>query len=237
MVKALGVKMVRFKKVNVDFWGLILVAFLKTNRKSRRRALKFFYKRVRDRRRDRRRRFVRYVYRLDVVNIPEPRRRLKKRFTSLRLVKYFYITLVYKQFRRMARAAHKKDGYFEGHYCLALEGRVVTFLYRTGFVATMQEAFTAVRQGAVTLNGRVRRFANAQVALYRLLGIHAQLKKRVYFDLLVRLCVNRRSLFNRPRYMYISHWFLFAFMQQHPMLKDLVLPKFLDIYRATGYAH
>lgn len=237
MVKALGIRLTRFKKVNVDYWGLVLVAFLKTNRKSRRRTLKFFFCRARERRRFRRRRFMRYVYRLDQVHLREPRRRMKKSFTTLRLVKYFYITLVYKHFRLMARAAHKKDGYFEGHYCLALEGRVVTFLYRTGFVATMQEAFALVRQGAVTVDGKVRRFANSPVALYRLLGIHPRLKKSVYFDLLVRLCVNRRSLFNRPRYMYISHWFLFAFMQRHPSLRDLVLPRFLDIYRATGFAH
>lgn len=30
---------------------------------------------------------------------------------------------------------------------------------------------------------------------------------------------------------------LHAFMFQYPYKKDLALPKFIDIYRATGYAH
>jgi len=236
MVKALAPRIALFKKVNVDFWSLVLVAFLKTNRKRHRISLRYFFRRSWERRWVRRRRYVRYVYRLDRVDVKGIQKRRKKSFTSLRLVKFYYITLVYKQFRRLARQAHKQDGFFEGNYCLALEGRLVTFLYRTGFVTTLQEAFLWVRQGAITVDRKVHSFANEQVGLYRVLGFHPWLKKRAYFELLVRLCVNRRSLFKGPRYMYVSYWFLFAFMQQHPMLKDLVLPKFLDIYRATGYA-
>ena len=51
----------------------------------------------------------RYVYRIDVVK-PNPRRkRLKKSFVTLRLVKLFYLTLKYKQFRTIARKAAKRD--------------------------------------------------------------------------------------------------------------------------------
>lgn len=105
----------------------------------------------------------------------------------------------------MARGARKKDGYFEGHYCLALEGRLITFVYRSGFVCTMFEALRAVKRHYVTVNKRLLTYANQKVKLYQLLGIHPSVKKRIYFDLLVRLCINRRSLFNGPRYMYISH--------------------------------
>jgi len=205
MVKAVAHSMVVFKKVQADPWGLSLLGLQRTNRKKHKRVNQFFFKRKVSRRKSFKKRAIRYVYRLDIVNIREPRRRYKKRFTSIRIVKFFYLTLFYFQFRRMARAARKKDGFFEGHYCLALEGRMLTFLYRTGFVSDMFEALAFVRNSFLTLNRRVLNFANQQVALYALLALHVSIKKKVYFSLLVRLCINRRSLFNAPRYIYISY--------------------------------
>jgi hypothetical protein len=42
---------------------------------------------------------------------PTPRRkRLKKSFVTLRLVKLFYLTLKYRQFRTIAKKAAKRDG-------------------------------------------------------------------------------------------------------------------------------
>jgi ribosomal protein S4 len=89
---------------------------------------------------------------LDVVAIRERKKRFKKRFTSLRLVKLYYLTLVYKQFKKVARTARKKDGFFEGHYCLALEGRLIAFLYRTGFVASLFESLAYTKNALLTVN-------------------------------------------------------------------------------------
>jgi hypothetical protein len=136
----------------------------------------------------------------------------------------------------MAIASRKKDGYFEGHYCLALEGRLISFLYRTGFVSNLFESLYYIKHNFVTLNKEIFNYVNQPTKLYMLLSFHPIIKKKVYLDLLTRLCINNRFLFNYPKYMYISYCFLFAFMFRFPAKKDLVLPKFLDIYRATGFA-
>jgi hypothetical protein len=237
MVKSVGHSLAIFKKVRVDPWCIHLLGLQETNKKKYKRINMLFLKRKVERRKSFKKRFIRYVYRLDIVDIQEPRRRYRKRFTSIRIVKFFYLTLVYFQFRTMARNSRKKDGFFEGHYCLALEGRLLAFLYRTGFVADMFESLAFVRNSSVTINRRIQNFVNQPVALYALLALHPRVKKSVYFSLVIRLCVNNRSLFNAPRYMYISYWFIFAFMLQNPLLKDLPLPRFVDVYRATGYAH
>ncbi len=237
MVKSVGHSLAIFKKVRVDPWGISFLGLQSTDKKKYKRINILLFKRKVARRQSFKKRFVRYVYRLDIVDIKEPRRRYKKRFTSIRIVKFFYLTLLYFQFRAMARNSRKKDGFFEGHYCLALEGRLLAFFYRTGFVADMFESLAFIRNSFVTVNRKIQNFVNQPVALYALLAPHTRIKKRVYFSLVIRLCINRRSLFNAPRYMYISYWFIFAFMLRHPLRKDLALPKFVDIYRATGYAH
>lgn len=225
-----------YRKFSKDVWGLGLLGVPYSNPDLYKRVTKFFF-RMRQKARDLWKFYrMRYVYRLDVALPKGRRKRMKKSFASIRLVKFFYLILTYKHFKAMARGARKKDGYFEGHYCLALEGRLITFLYRTGFVATMFEALRAVKSNFVTVNKRLISYPNQKVKLYQLLAIHPFMKKKFYFDLLVRLCIDKRSLFNGPRYMYISHWFMFAFMYQYPYKKDLALPKFIDIYRATGYA-
>jgi hypothetical protein len=105
---------------------------------SYKRVTKFFYKIFLERLKYREARFKRFSYRLDII---APRRRfrfLKKRFISLRVVKLFYLTLTYKQFKRLARIASKKDGLFEKQFCLLLEGRLISFLYRTLFLICLK---------------------------------------------------------------------------------------------------
>jgi len=186
-------------------WGYERVGFQDTDRRRHKKFTKAFFRRKLLRRSAMRRRFQRYTYRLEAFVARAFRRRLKKAFTSLRWTRLFYIVLSYKQFRRMARRAHRKDGFFEGHYCLALEGRVGNFLYRTGFVATLFEALVLVRGACVTIRGRREDFAHAAVGLYKLLRLHAAAKYQVYGALALRLCANAKGLFNPPRYMFVSH--------------------------------
>ena len=72
-----------------------------------------------------------FVYRIDILRRKIVRKKYKWRFVTLRLVKFYYVLFTYKQFKKLARKSKKKDGLFENNYVLALEGRLVNFLYRT----------------------------------------------------------------------------------------------------------
>jgi len=86
------------------------------------------------RRRQRRRSYKGFFYRLNVVETYRRRKRENFRYVRIRIVKFFFVFLSYKQFRRLARQAKLQSGVFEHNYLLFLEGRLVNFLYRTGFM-------------------------------------------------------------------------------------------------------
>jgi len=62
-------------------------------------------------------------------------KKLNKKFISLRLTKLFFITLSYKQFRRLGLKAKSNDGFFEQNYLILLEGRILSIIYRSAFMA------------------------------------------------------------------------------------------------------
>ena len=91
----------------------------------------------------------RYVYRLDEVLTRRVRVKLNLKFCSLRLIRLFYIFLSYRQFRKKANLARRKEGFFGFNYLLLLEGRLVCVLYRINFAKTMFEAIRIARSGAI----------------------------------------------------------------------------------------
>jgi Na+-transporting NADH:ubiquinone oxidoreductase subunit NqrE len=105
---------------------------------------------------------------------------------------------------------------------LALEGRLLSMLYRTSFVSNMFESLFFVKNSFITLNKKVHSYSNQQVNLYTILSFHPIIKNRIYFSLAERLIKNKRSLFNPPKYFFISYWFLFAYMFKAPQQKKLV---------------
>lgn len=235
MAKILGHAFFFYPKFLQDIWGESLLGLEQTNLRKYRKVTQFFFRHFRKVRSFWSHANARYVYHMEQLQERQRKKKINKSFSSIRLVRLFYLILTYKAFKALARKAHQKDGYFEGHYCLALEGRLVTMVYRSGFVATMFEALGAVRRRLVTVNKRLLDYPNQQLKLYHMVSFHPLFKKRAYFNLWVRIALNRRSLFNGPRYLYLSHWFLFSFMITYPLAKDLAMPKAIDIYRATGY--
>lgn len=73
----------------------------------------FFYSLREARRKANAERKQAYIYRLDIIDRPKRKRKLKYRFVSLRLVKLFYINYTYRNFRRLATQMRRKDGMFE----------------------------------------------------------------------------------------------------------------------------
>jgi hypothetical protein len=178
----------------------------------------------------------RYIYRIDVFPTTVVRKFLKKRLVSLRVVRLFYLTLTYKHFNKMARLAKKKDGLFANHFLLALEGRILSFLYRTGFVSSMFDAIFYVKNKFCMLDRKYISFPNNPSSLYKFLTFHPCIKKKIYVDLIIRLSRYKKSLFNPPRYIFVSYWFLFAYMLKFPRYRKLVKPsRIFDFYRITGF--
>jgi len=163
------------------------------------------------------------------------KKKMKARFISLRLVKLFYITFSYRQFRHLARTMRSRDGAFEQNYLLALEGRLLSYLYRSSLMTNPFQTMDFIRKGNVLVNLRCENHYNYRVPLNTLVTFSSLGKRVIYMNVMPRLAA-RRTFFNVPRYMYLSYMFLYSYMTRPPQAEDLVFPVSIDVYRATGYA-
>jgi len=199
------------------------------------RILDFFFTLYIAKKKQARQRNKPYVYRLDVIDRPLIRKKLKQRFVSLRLVKLFYINYSYKNFRQLATRMRRKYGMFEWNFLLQLEGRLMSFLYRTSLLSNPFQCMQFIKQGHVLVNLRYVPYVNYRVQVGDFVGFSDLGKKIVYLALLYRLKY-RLTLFNAPGYMFVSYTFMFSYMKRAPLRKQLVFPIAVDLYRATGYA-
>lgn len=181
----------------------------------------------------------RYIYRTDIREPFHKFRRFNKRFVSIRAVRFFYLTLTYRQFNKMADKAQIKDGFFESNFILALEGRLISFLYRTGFVFNMFDSLYLVKNSFVTLNRKVINYPNAVAKPFDILSFHPFIKRKILFDLLCRRIIvgSDLRLIRWSKFLFISTFFLFSYIYRGPFETDLIMPhKYLNIYRATKFA-
>jgi ribosomal protein S4 len=122
----------------------------------------------------------RYIYRIDLRELIPAHKRLNPNFISIRIIRYFYLTLNYRHFRKMAIKAKKQDGYFGYNYMLLLEGRIVCMIYRSSFIANMFEAIKIVNLGLVWVNKRYVNFINNVVGIMQIIGFRYLLMPTIY---------------------------------------------------------
>jgi hypothetical protein len=143
--------------------------------------------------------------------------------------------LSYKQFKKLARLAKKKDGLYEHNFILFLEGRLVNLLYRSSFLESIFKAYYYVKGGFVTLNRKVCTYVNEKCTLFDFLSFLPIILYDILLIFIFRLSM--RLLMHPPlRYMYVSFIFMFAFMFKMPFGNDIPNRKIIDLYRLTGYA-
>jgi ribosomal protein S4 len=187
----------------------------------------------------RERKYQRYIYRIDLTERAVKRRKLNIDFINIRIIKYFYINLDYKDFRRMAKKAKKMDSSFGANYVLILEGRAVCMVYRSGFIANMFEAIKVVNLGLVWVCKLQKLYItniNYVIKVNEIVGFRAIFKSTIYWKWAKRL--SRKSLlYTIPKYMFISFYFLIFFNKYLPKANQIINPIPIDIYRATGYAN
>jgi len=82
----------------------------------------------------------------------------------------------YRQFNRLAKKIRKQEGLFEYNFCIALEGRLITALYRTGLVAHIFECIDIVNSGYFLINQSVIGHLNLTVRLGDLMGFSYEFK-------------------------------------------------------------
>ena len=199
------------------------------------RILDFFFTLYMAKKKQNRQKNKPYVYRLDIIDRPLIRKKLKQRFVSLRLVKLFYINYSYKNFRQLAMRMRRQYGMFEWNFLLQLEGRLMSFLYRTSLISNPFQCMQFIKQGYVMVNLKYIPHTNYRVQVSDFVSFSYLGKKIVYLALMYRL-KNRLTLFNAPNYMFVSYTFMFSYMKRPPLKKQLVFPIAIDLYRATGYA-
>src|SRR3546814_14850719 len=86
-------------------------------------------------------------------------------FISLRLVKLFYLTLRYHQFRAYAIKASRSYGFFKFNYCFLLEGRLISLLYRSNFIISMFEIIEYIKRSKVLINGCISNYVNKNLEI------------------------------------------------------------------------
>lgn len=217
-----------YKRFEQDIWGLCFSDFRRDNKVNQ-----FFYELYLSKEDYRLNKVRRFVYRIDIVNPKRSKKPFKERFLSLRLVKLFFLTLKYRQFRRIASTAAAKDGLFQANFCSLLEGRLTSFIYRTNFLFSMFEIISFIKQGNVLVNNVFVNYVNYVVRIGDFVTFSCtNLKFKSNF---FKRFKTQTILFNTPRYMFVNYKLFFAFMEKHPVDNDLAYPIKLDIYRATAY--
>lgn len=176
----------------------------------------------------------RFIYRIDIIEPKKKRKFIKEVFAGLRVIKLFYLTLKYKQFRVFAKKAAKKDGFFQQNYCLLLEGRLTSMIYRSNFCDNLFEILSLVKLGILRVNGYSIDYVNAGLLIGDFISPEKKIRNR-FKKFLKRRAKNEGFLFNTPRYIVASYRLIISFMYFMPSDKDLAFPVDFDIYRATGY--
>ena len=176
-----------------------------------------------------------FVYRIDLIQKKIVRKKLKWRFVTLRLVKFYYSLLTYKQFRKLARLAKKKDGLYEQNFILFLEGRLVNFLYRSSLIENVFKSLYYIKGGFVSLNKVVLTYPNEKCQLFDFLSFLPIILYEIILFYVFRLTM--RLLLHPPaRFIFVSWVFFFCFMYKAPKKQDIPNRKIIDLYRLTGYA-
>lgn len=145
-----------YDKYNVDLWGQL--AFHRTKR-FKLQLYKMLY---------RKRKLFGYKYKeqLNLLKVNKPRRgfgrirsRYKKQMQEKQKLRYFYGFARDKQVKRFYNWARAQRGVVYDNFAGLLESRVLSILYRAGFVSSMRTGNQVILHHGVLVNGkRTRRY-------------------------------------------------------------------------------
>jgi len=179
-------------------------------------------------------RLRRYIYRIDIIDIKQRKKKYNKRWLSIRLTRLYFLTLQDHQFRKLFTRARKLTGDLESNYCHLLEGRLLPLFYRTNYLSNIFKVISFIKDSNVFLNFININYVNYTVKISTYISFNKQYIKKIKYQLNQRIKL-KAVLFNIPRFLFVSFKFWFCFLIKKPKKKDLVYPISIDIQRITGY--
>jgi hypothetical protein len=179
-----------------------------------------------------------YIYEFEetslIFDLKWKKPRIRKNLSSLILTRAFYITLNFKQFRRLAKTAKRQEGFYGENYLLLLEGRICSAIYRSSIISNMFEAIRFVKLGNVNINKVYVRFPNYLVPIMKFIGFRGLYKGRLFWDFLRRV-MRRAFYFTPPKYLFLSYMFFVFFYLRAPKFEEIINPCYVDMFRAINY--
>ena len=176
----------------------------------------------------------RYIYRIDIIDITQRKKKYNKRWLSIRFTRLYFLTLADHQFRLYFRKAQKLQGNLNTNISYLLEARLLPIFYRTSFLSNPFIIITFIKNNNLLINFSKITFVNALVNIGSIISFKKKLKKYIFNFLYKRLMI-KAILFNKPQFLFVSYKFAFAFIINKPKKNNLVYPINLDIQRITGY--
>ncbi len=225
-----------YKLHRYDVWGFLRLSARAHNWNLYRRIRRFFIKVKRFKRKGYY--FYSRPFDYDFGAILPKRKRKRKHWltTSLKLVLIYYLTLTQKAFRKMLKKAYRKDGYFESNYLISLEGRIISFLYRSSLVSNLFDALKLVKFSYIFIENSYITFPNCSVNPFEMVSFNILIKSFIYMDVLVRMRL-KRYLFHPANFIYVSFNLMYCYMYKLPYISDLIFTCPVDIFRATTFSY
>lgn len=224
-----------YRRFELDIWGSFFTSGSSTQEdifKDWR--FRFFFKIFLEWRERYYKRMRRYIYRVDIIEKFSFKRKYEKRFLSVRLTRLYFLTFQDYQFRKLFKLSGKMDGNLEENYLYFLEGRLLSIIYRMNFIFDIFECMRAIKDNTIYLNFKVTNNINKRVNIGDFISLKWKDRKFILYNCEWRL-EQEAILFNIPRFLFVSYYFLFSFLLCKPNKKDLVYPFTLDIQRISGY--
>jgi ribosomal protein S4 len=162
------------------------------------------------------------------------RRYRKPTFLAVRLVRLFYLTYNYRQLRKIILGAHGKVGFYEENLAIALESRLMCFLYRTGFVSSLFSSIDFIKAVTVLINNVFIEFIHYKVLVGDLLTF-GHYGRAILFLRLIKRLRKRAAFFPHAPFLFISFHLLCAYYLRPPRMSELIFPVRLDLHSVVNY--
>jgi len=106
-----------------------------------------------------------YIYRVDINKPKKKRKRYKWWFVSRRIARLFYVTFKYKQFYRLGKKLVSTEGSWSSALAMALECRILTFLYRMQISLDVFDIRRLVLAGVASISDTLPKHCNYLVPI------------------------------------------------------------------------
>lgn len=164
-------------------------------------------------------------------------KRIKRSFLKKRYLKFFYLVLSYRNFRRYMDIAKRKTGYFYSNYYVLLEGRIFMMAYRSSFITNIFKIKFIIRHGLFCVNGIVRCHYNFVVRPGDLFQVNFFYKKYIVRDFLMR--IRQGIIYTRlPKYLFANYNFMFVFFWRSPRKNEIIFGvRWVDVFLGSTYTY